>query len=66
MYQEICITPGNPDIRKKHAENSYHILYEMVYKQRQRRSLLRDYLLTLAVNSRFSHGLVQMVQYGLI
>jgi hypothetical protein len=34
------------------------------YPERQRRSLLRDYLLTLAVNSRFSHGLVQMVQYG--
>jgi hypothetical protein len=32
--------------------------------ERQRLSLLRDYLLTLAVNSRFSHGLVQMVQYG--
>jgi hypothetical protein len=30
----------------------------------QRRSLLRDYLLTLVVNSRFSHGLVQMGQYG--
>jgi hypothetical protein len=32
--------------------------------ERQRRSLLRDYLLTPAVNSRFSHGLVQMVQYS--
>jgi hypothetical protein len=42
----------------------YNSVPVVLYLKRQRRSHLRDYLLMLAVNARFSHGLVQMVQYG--
>jgi hypothetical protein len=43
------------------TEQSWSALW--LQKQRQRRSHLRDES-TIAVNSGFSHGLVQMVRYG--